>query len=200
MSKESTIPQETWRVMEHPGYLGSSKDKKIEKWNKMYGKDNWRLLWRTTEGKVLDFDEVFQVYVEGYRSYFENHPDEAETIINKYSYGFDKDVIAKHEAFDPYALYNKPGIVNQFHHVAFNIGVEAATGKKFQGDLPVKVREGKPGIREDEQPEGYLWSPGKIPCTTPELIPDIEFINPWWQKGSIEDFYQSTKVLQIKVA
>ena len=62
--------------------------------------------------------------------------------------------------------------------------------------LPIEVREGKHGVSENERPQGWRWGPGRIPLVRPELL--SKSIAGWWQSGSIEDFYQSTKVLLVR--
>ena len=192
---------ESWKTAEHPGYLGSRRTKKMDEWTKNYGKGNWRLdHWETADGKMLGYDEVIQVYVEGYEKHFKEHPDEAHYLITNFSYGYDQDAITKEEAFDPYALYNKPGVANQFHHVAFNKALVNIAGRDFQGREPIQIREGKPGTPEEQQPLGWKWSPGRIPCATPEIIPQVHLEgDQWWQSETIEDFYQRAKSLEVKL-
>ncbi len=52
------------------------------------------------------------------------------------------------------------------------------------------------GVDISTWPAGWLWSPGLIPAVHPELIP-VSTATSWWQAGSIEDLYQSAKILQI---
>lgn len=195
-------PEEEWIVAEHPGYLGSRRTRRMHEWTERYGEGNWRLdHWETADGKRLGYDEVFQIYVEGYEKYFREHPGEAQHLITNFSSGYDQDPITREQAFDPYALYNQPGVANQFHHVAFNRALVTVTGRVFQGTVPIQVREGKPGTPEEQQPLGWRWSPGRIPCATPEIIPQVPLEGkPWWQPGTIEDFYQRAKVLEVKKA
>lgn len=195
------VNNETWEPREHPGYLGSKKEIRKQKWNELYGEGNWRLEnWEAGDLRLLGFDEVFQIYLNGYIKYFYEHPQEAYYLIRNFAFGYDQDSITKEQAYDPHYLYNKPGVPNQFHHVAFNLGLITVTGRDFQGEKPIQVREGKPGTPENKQPLGWLWSPGRIPCTTPEMIPQITLEGTiWWQQGTIEDFYQRAKVLEVKI-
>lgn len=192
--------KELWDVKEHPGYLGKKRTDAMKEWDRKYGTDNWRLIhWQTADGRMLTYDQVFQVYVEGYEKYFREHQNEAEYLVQNYAYGYDLDPITPEQAFDPHALYDKPGIRNQFHNVAFNIAIESVTGRQFQGVEPIQVREGKPGTPDEEQPAGFRWSPGRIPCTNPQIIPPVTLSSEqWWQSGTIEDFYQRAKVLEVK--
>jgi len=190
---ETKEPQnEIWTTVERPGYFGEDKDLKIAEWNEIYGEGNWRISHIAADGTELTYEDIIRVYTDGYKEYFNNNPEDLDYLTKHFSYAYDLDMITKAEAYDPYAQYNKPGMINQFHHVALNIAVEEL-GYEFQGEEPVQIRyrKGVPAIIR-------RLSPGKIPCTVPELIPEVSFEKPWWKKDSIEDFYQSTKVLQIK--
>lgn len=178
-----------WVTEARPGYLGKKKDGMYKFWDEKYGEGNWRIANQASNREIFTYEDIiFRVYVPGYELYFKNHTDEAQYIVENYSYGYDKDFIDKPKAFDIYALYEKKGFVNQFHHVAFNVALTRGLGYDFRGARPLQVREEK---------EGFLWSPGRIPCTIPQMItsPHIEG---WWGYDSVEDFYQSTKVLQVK--
>lgn len=189
---------ENWVTAERPGYFGKSREEQEKAWDEKYGKGNWRLAWETPQKEALTFDGIIQEYVEGYTEYFRQHPDEAKWITENYAYAYDKEIITKEEAFDPYALYQKQGKANQFHHVALNIALEKVLDTPFKGEEPIKVRAGKPNTPVEQWPAGWKWHPGLIPCVHPEMIQDVTFDNQWWKKGSIEDLYQSDKVLQIK--
>ena len=194
--------EESWKSLARPGYLGKLKDEMFTLWDsdppRGYRKGNWRIVNETSNKEIYTYEDIiYRVYVPGYEDYFLNHQDEAVFIANNFSYGYDKDKISKLQAFDIYELYNKEGVANQFHHVAFNLAI-TNLGLSFKGKTPVQVREGKPGTPNNQQPNGFLWSPGRIPCTISCLIPEPH-ISGWWNNDSIEDFYQSTKVLQIKV-
>jgi hypothetical protein len=196
MDKEKKEKQ-GWITIGRPGYLGKNKDEQIAKWNSEYGEGNWRLAWQLASGVVLNYEQIFRHYVESYGDYFEHHLDEALYLTSCFSYAYDKDLISKEEAFDPFFLYNKPGRPNQFHNVALNFALEYLHGLEFKGREPIQVCEGKPGTDPNTWPAGWRWSPGRIPAVHPELIPK-DSLSSWWQPGSIEDLYQSAKILQIK--
>jgi len=147
----------------------------------------------------MNFDQIILEYVLGYAEYFRQHPEEAAYLTDNFSFGYDKEIVTRDQAFDPYALYQKRGKVNQFHHTAMNIALEQYLGIPFKGAEPIQIRAGKPGTSKEDWPLGWRWQPGLIPCVHPELITDIEIPNRWWNKGSIEDLYQSDKVLQARV-
>lgn len=187
-----------WRAVERPGYQGKRKDADIERWNREYGEDNWRLSWEIHEGETVGFEGIFyRIYVPGYTRYFLLNPEDALFLTNNYSFAYDKEMITREQAFAPHALYDKPGHPNQFHNVALNIALQDYLGLSFKGDRPIQVREGKPGTPESEQPEGWRWSPGRIPAVRSDSLPNGA-IQGWWGAGSIEDVYQSAKVLQVR--
>jgi len=198
-----------WKTVESPGYFGSSRDSSIAWWNEKYGEENWRIAWETKDQIIMNFDDVFwNIYVPGYAEYFRIHSDEARLITSAHSFTYDKEIITREEAFAPRALYEIPGKANQFHHVALNIALEWHLGFPFRGKRPLQVREPKYSAVVSENATvallqaahpvalAWKWSPGRIPTIRMDLVE--KSIAGWWQPGSIEDFYQSTKVLQVK--
>lgn len=187
-----------WVSVERPGYFGKKKDTLFEEWNIQYGEGNWRLANVTKEGEIYDYEDIiFRVMVPGYVRHFDTNPEEAEFILSNYSYGYDKHMISKAEAFDPYALYQKPGVPNQFHHVAFNRALSDYFGP-FKGEGPLQIRQGKPGTDIGGWPAGWRWSPGFIKTVRADLIPEPR-IEGWWElNDSIEAFYQNTKTFQVR--
>lgn len=188
----------TWYTVERPGYQGKKKDAQIAHWNQCYGEGNWRIAWELNSGLVQNYEQIFyNFYVPGYVKYFLQYPDEAHFLTTNFSYAYDKDMISKDEAFDPHALYDKPGKPNQFHNVALNLALEYYLGLPFRGNIPIQVREGKPDTDPITWPQGWRWSPGRIDAVRQDLIPKND-IKGWWSPGTIEDVYQTAKVLQIR--
>lgn len=191
------MSEQEWKIVERPGYLGKRKDFQEAIWNEKYGQGNWRLGWELADQQMMDYEDIFwKVYVAGYTKYFQENTIDARWLTEEFAYGYDKDLISKKEAFDPYALYEKLGFANQFHHVALNIALEWFLGEKFQGKEPIQIREGKPGTDDSTWPLGWRFSPGRIPAVRQDLIPTNN-IQGWWGKGSIEEQYQISKVLLI---
>ncbi len=199
MVEKENLLKLDWVTVERPGYFGKRKEELFMRWNKEYGEGNWRIVHQTKDGEIMEYENVFwKVYVSGYVRHFLLNPDQAEFLVNKHSYTYDKYLITRREAFDPYAFYNKPGIPNQFHHTSLNIALEWFLGMKFKGSKPIQVRQGKPGTDKQNWPAGWRWSPGYIRCTRPDQIP-IHQKSGWWEdEDSIEAFYQYTKVVQAR--
>ena len=191
MFKERNKIPEWEELPERPGYLGSDRDRYVEKLNQMYGKDGWRFAWKLKDEQILDYIGVFALFIRSYILYFQNNPDKAHAVTKNFEYICDKDFILKEEAFNPYHLYLKPGYDNQFHHVAINLSL-ILLGYNFKGTIAGQAREGK--LLD------YL-SPGRIECCYPDLIPEVEVKNysDMVLRNSIENLYQSAKVIQIRV-
>lgn len=187
-----------WITVDKPGFLGKEKDRLYSLWNEKYGFNSWRLMWILKNEELLDYSGIFwKIYVPSYLKYFQLNLNEAIYLTQNYAYTYDKDLITKKQAFDPYALYNQPNRPNQFHNVALNIALEYYLCLPFQGENIIQIREGKLNSPIETWPTGWKWSPGRIPAARQDLVIDNE-ITGWWHKGSIEDVYQTSKVLQIK--
>lgn len=184
-----------WSSIDSPGYLGKQKDALFAQWDARYGNGNWRIAWIDAQGKRLRYEDIITHYIDGYVLYFTKHPQEAKEITQNYSHSYDMDILPQTSAFDIYIQYQKQGIRNQFHHIALNIALEKKLGMPFRGKHPLQVRD---SISVENKPVGWKWSPGYIPSPQPERIPQITHTTIWWDKNSIEDFYQSTKVLEVK--
>lgn len=196
--EERNVLDPCWISVERPGYLGKQKDILIQKWNAEFGEGNWRIIWEFKNGDKMEYLDIFwKVFVASYVKHFYSNLHEAQFLAENYAYAYDKELISKKDAFDPYALYNKPGKPDQFHNVAVNIAVEWFLGISFKGNNPIQIREGKPTTPISEWPSGWKWSPGRIAYLRPDIIPNPALCG-WWQQGSIEEAYQSSKVLQIK--
>lgn len=183
-----------WITREQPGYLGKKKDSEVQRWNEEYG--TWRYAWELKTGEVITYDRAFyEIFVAGYAKYFYENPDDAKFLTNFHSYAYDKNVVTKEQAFDPYYLYDKPGYVNQIHHAALNIALERFLGMEFKGSEPIQVRLGG---KDKALPAGWRWNPGSIPAANPDLI-EIKVAPLWWSREitSIESQYQQKVVQEL---
>jgi len=195
--EDGIIVPARWRTLGHPGFFGKDRDEQFRQWDNEPGVGKWRIAWKFA-GRDHSFDDVFWgVFVAGYTQYFLRNPAEAGHIVNNFAYTYDKTPIDRPTAFDPNALRNKAGIENQFHHVALNIALSDFLGLEFRGPSPLQVRDGKQNVPKDQWPAGWRWGPGHIRAPHPELIPEVTLSNRWWTQGTIEDLYQSAKVLQV---
>jgi nicotinate-nucleotide adenylyltransferase len=66
-------------------------------------------------------------------------------------------------------------------------------GRSFKGDHLVQIR--------GHESEGYRLNPGKVPFHEPESIIEPTFApGRWWDAHSVEDFWQSNKVLEVRAS
>lgn len=176
-----------WENHGRPGYFGRKRDEKIAKLNSFYGVDNWRLVW-TDGNKELEFTEACkEFYEESYFQYLANHPEDVEFII---SFG---------ECIDN-AITNIASGCDYSKQEAFSTHIQdiavrnaiTRLGKFFSGP------EDKILIIRTKDDNGYKFGPGNIPFYDPSLIL-APSLHPWWaNKGSVEDFWQSNKILQAR--
>ncbi len=174
-----------WQTLHRPGFSGRKRDERIANWNQEYGEGNWRLAW-LWGNNVIDASMTYQLYEDAY-----------------YHDSLDREKLWKeliHEAKDVYdhtlsniesRLYYflQEGKATHLQDIAIR-RVVLRRGWEFQGEQYVQ-------IRSQSSYWGGQLSPGKVPFHLSELI-----VNPrvkwWWDDNSIEDFYQSNKVLQVK--
>ncbi len=148
-------------------------------WDMLYGKDNWQLAWQLSNKETLTFDKLISLYVDTYSKFFEENIVDAIFLTNHYSYIYAYDYISKEQAFDPQALYDKPGKADQFYHAAINLSLVNILGLDFKGSHPAGRDETK------------FWFPSQIPIERPDIIHPVVY-------RTLEDFYKNSKILQIK--
>lgn len=188
-----------WHALLRPGWCGTGREEREKGWDEVYGEGNWKIAWRMANGEVWDFLDVFwREYVGSYAQYFTRYPEEL-SVLSRYAYTYAKNPADRGRAFDPLAAYGKNGAQNQFHHVAINYAVGLAGGS-FRGSEPLKIGGCVSGTSQEDWLVGEKLSPGMMPSLRPELIPNVTMGDCWWQPGSIECFYQSTKTLFVRTS
>ncbi|MBT5022521.1 hypothetical protein HOK51_00420 [Candidatus Woesearchaeota archaeon] len=175
----------TWEVIGRPSYMGKHRDKIIKEYNQTHGQGNWKLghFW---EGQILDKKLTYQVYEDGYYEFLKNNSDLVEWMTKKYKDCWDNELSNLESGLD-YSHQES----NATHLQDISVRrVLLRIGKQFQGEDLLQIRS--------KSTEGYMLSPGRVPFHQPEQIlkPNIEW---WWKKDSIEDFYQSNKLLLKRV-
>jgi len=179
-----------WITIERPGYFGKKRDELISGWNQKFGEGNWRLAYQWGE-LVLPRKMGIQIYEDGYYEFLKNNPKTLEWLISTASDVYDTAPTNVLAGFD-YEHQETPN--SHVHDVSIRRAV-ARLGKWFHGDHLVWVRM--------KDSEGYVLSPGIVPFHLPEMIVQGEIKDYggkgiWWNPGTIEDFYQRNKVLQVK--
>ncbi len=174
-----------WRIVARPGYSGKKKYERHANWDKKYGKDNWRTVWKWN-GAIITRESAYQLYEDGYYHDSFNHEKTWQELLNVARDVYDLESKDTESGLD-YLIQN--GIATHLQDISIR-RVLLRRGWNFHGEELVK-------IRGHEEYWGNLFSPGKIPFHLPDLI-ESAHIEGWWDYNSIEDFYQSNKVLQVK--
>ena len=173
-----------------PGYMGDARDRLESQWDQSCGCYGWRLAWEWGE-QVLPQHLALQIYEDAYLEHLRKSPETLDWLIKTAKDVYDTAKSNVHARFD-YDYQETKG--NHYHDIAVRRAV-IRLGKKFQGDYLVHIRW--------VDSEGFRLNPGKVPFHMPEMIYQGEVINAsgknsWWDKGTIEDFWQRNKLLQHK--
>jgi hypothetical protein len=188
-----------WKVVERPGYFGTSRNEIHVRYDNQFGEDNWRIAWQFGD-QIIQRPEALQIYEDGYYEFLKSNREVLDWIVTTASDVYDtapSNIGAKFS----YDLQETPS--NHIHDVAIRRAV-LRNGVWFNGDYLVHVRPEK---------EGERLGPHLIPFHLPNMIfrgqikykgEDRDFTTnpPWWIKMGIEDsveqFYQQNKVLEVK--
>lgn len=177
-----------WQTVARPGYLGKKRDEVRARWDAEYGEGRWRLAYSWT-GLVIDRALALQIYEDGYYEFFRRDPDAAGWLTSVASDVYD--TAPSNAGQLDYERQETPN--NHVHDVAIRRSL-LRLGRRFRGDHLVHVRW--------EGTEGFFLNPGVVPFHLPDAIEqqpieDHGGKGQWWGRGTIEDFYQRNKVLQV---
>jgi hypothetical protein len=173
-----------WRTIERPGYFGLKRDEFHRQYNERFGKENWRIMWQWNN-EVLPFPIASLIYEDGYYADSFKREDLWKELASVAKDVYDHQESDVLSCLD-YTVQN--GFATHLQDIAIR-RVMLRRGLEFKGDKLVQVRGHK-------EYWGQNLSPGKIPFHLPDLIV-VPHLERWWNRNSIEDFYQSNKVLQI---
>ena len=180
-----------WVNVCNPGYFGAGRDKKYREYDVIYGEGNWRIAWRAGSSTV-DFLGACALYEEAYVCFFQKNPAVLYHLIY-----FARDVYDDAETNVLSGMDYTIQETSRTHiqDIAIRRAV-AVLGKKFQGLMLIQIRD-----HEGKHQLSKTLSPGRVPFHKPQLILPAppERRKPWWQPGSVEDFYQNNKVLQALI-
>ena len=176
----------SWEIIERPGYFGKKRDEIFTGYNEEYGKDNWRIMW-SWNNRIIPWTTACHVYEYSYFVDSFNREDmwKELTQVAEDVYDFDE---SDRKSGLKYTIQESPA--THMQDIAIR-RVVFARGWEFQGKELVR-------IRSHEEKYGKLLSPGKVPFHVPNLIPQPA-LKSWWDPGSVEQWYQSAKVLQKRL-
>lgn len=174
-----------WETLNRPGFSGRKRDQKIAQWNESYGNGNWKLAWFWGDN-VIGPSMTYQLYEDAYYHDSQNREELWKKLISVAKDVYDHTLSNIESKLD---YFHQEGKATHLQDIAIR-RVVLRRGWGFQGNEYVQ-------IRSQSSYWGEQLSPGKVSFHLPEMIVDPR-IKWWWDHNSIEDFYQSNKVLQVK--
>ncbi len=184
---EKDIQTDWVTIKKQLGFFGHSKSKRVKEFNEQFGEENWRIAWQVRD-KHVPFKDAIQLYENGYRIYFKLHPDILEALVKTASEVYDNSLS---NIYSGTRYENQENNSNHFQDISIRKIIEQI-GLQFLGKDLVKLRPYSRHLI------GRQLSPGTVPFHKPELI-SKPHLKGWWKANSIEDFYQSNKVLQVRL-
>lgn len=176
-----------WKNVGSPGYLGKRRDEWFAKWSEQYGGGNWRLVWLINDN-AFDFLGVCALYEDAYFSFFQANPKIVEQLITVAANIYDDETSNISSALDYTRQETKR---THIQDIAIRRCI-VRLGLKFLGDEFIRIRQ-----EQGNHPLSMILSPGNVPFHKPEWILQPELTG-WWKEHSVEAFYQTNRVLQIK--
>lgn len=177
----------TWVNSHRPGFFGKKRDNIVWTLNHLHGKDGWRLAWVVGE-KSFTYEEACILFYE--RSYFEHIRRRPEDIQLLRSFGecIDNAPTNTQSGFD-YSIQESGS--THIQDIAVR-NVMRGLGVWFEGprDHILTVR--------GSDSNGARFSPGNIQLFDTSLITQPSEAPRWAAKGSVEDFWQSNKWVQLR--
>lgn len=198
-----------WKTLSRPGYFGRRKKQKHAMFDESYGPGNWRLVWilPPIEAGKFDADLAFEetpqrllvpgayefadackfFYEESYVRWFARMPAELEFVC---TYG---------ECIDN-APTNVDSGLDYTIQEAYSTHIQdiavrntlVRLGRKFEGP------KDKILVIRSKDSEGYRFGPGNVPFHDPRRIVQPSKSPDWSNEGTVEDFWQSNKFLQVR--
>lgn len=181
------MKKEEWITVERPGYLGKHRDEKYQEWDEKYGKGNWRLVWKVGE-TFVDFLGVCALYEDAYFEFLRNNSDILSQLITEASNVYDDEPSNVESGLD-YTKQETPR--THIQDIAIRRSL-IRLGLWFRGKELIRIRQEK-----GRHPLSITLSPDQVPFHRPDLIEKPE-LERWWHLGTVESFYQSNRVLQVK--
>lgn len=181
-----------WKTIGRPGWFGEERDKIISSYDTEYGPDGWRVMHQLGP-YTLDLRAALHLYELSYETHF-LHPE------NRYIW---KDLMKQAKnvwteeppdimSGTDYSIQNAKAA--HYEDIAIR-RILQKHDKAFEGDRLIRVRA------DSEDLVGIVLSSIHIPFIFPKYIEKPLEGTYWWNrhKGSLEDFWQTNKILQVRV-
>lgn len=185
--------QREWRNVERPGYFGKRRDLRHAQYDAEYGRGNWRLAWIVpgypagAPDLVYTFAQACKLfYEESYFQHFKQRPDDV-AFACEFTECMDNAPTNVHSGLDYMA---QEASSTHIQDIALR-NVLTKLGREFTGKRTELL------VIRSADSNGYRFGPGNVPLYKPEIIKRPSLC-PWWANaGSVEDFWQSNKWLQV---
>lgn len=175
-----------WINDHRPGYFGRRRDEKVAALDAAHGKGKWRLVW-ATKGDAFEFVQACEMfYEESYYVWLKARPDDLRFIC---SHG---------ECIDNAPTNVKSGC-DYTKQEAFSTHIQDIAIRNVLRRLDLKF-EGPPEkilVIRSADSNGFRFGPGNVPFAWPDLIQKPSLAPRWATEGSVEDFWQSNKYVQV---
>jgi hypothetical protein len=173
-----------WETVKRPGFFGKRKEEIFRQYDEEYGEGDWRIAWQYKG--IVGYETACGRYENAYCADSFRREGLWKELISVAKNVYDHDESDIHSGLS-YLVQN--GTATHIQDIAIRRVVILRRDWEFKGDKLVQ-------IRSHADYWGRNLSPGKVPFHQPELIV-VPHLEGWWDYNSVEDFYQSNKVLQV---
>jgi hypothetical protein len=185
---------EQWEFVERPGYFGRRRDEKMAAYDTLWGRGHWKICWLVQhhDGHLEEntFEEACKKYYErSYIEFLKKHPEHVDFIC-QFGECIDNDETNIESGLD---YMKQESWATHIQDIAVRNALKAL-GRKFEGNR-YKVL-----VIRSKDSAGYKFGPGNVPFYRPELIRHPSLAPSWASLDSVEDFWQSNKVIMRRVA
>ncbi|MFH1916889.1 MAG: hypothetical protein ABIJ21_06535 [Nanoarchaeota archaeon] len=175
-----------WIAKGRPGQTGFKKSELEAELNKEYGERNWRRV-HEFNGRILKKPEIFSICEAAYLMHSLDREEYWKHLLVDAKDIYDMKMEETESGLD-YTIQHE---FTRFHDICIR-NVVYKRGWQFSGDKLIQIRW------NEAEPDWYSihFDPGKVPFHRPDLI-IAPHLKGWWDDNSVEDFYQSNKILQV---
>ncbi len=176
-----------WITIDRPGYFGRKRDEKIAALNAAHGEGKWRLAWITSEVYAMTFFTACRYHYEGsYYNHFMMNPQEVDFVCQFC------------DCYDN-ALSNIQSGLDYMVQESYSTHIQdiAVRNVLRRMDRWFTGANGKLLQIRSKDSEGFRYGPGNVPYFQQNRIAQESLCPKWASKGSVEDFWQSNKFLQV---
>ena len=174
-----------WKtVVDQPGYVGRRQQTAAQELDRRYGSGRWRIAY-AWHGETITREQALDHYTAAYEAWLKKNPELLDWLVRTASDVYDLSPEDVRSGTD-YNIQTGPAV--HLQDIAVRLAVQRL-GRQFEGTRLIQIR--------GKQAEGACLSPGVVPFHEPEAIRKPE-LNGWWEPGTVESFWQSNKVLQVR--